>query len=214
MRIAAVGDLHGHLPAVPPCDLLLVAGDIAPPNVGSAAAAQSWLTGPFRAWLNEAPACHTIGIAGNHDFLFQQDPDRIPAGLSWTYLQDSGCTASGLSIWGSPWTPWFHDWAFNAPRLSGEGFLDEQYAAVPLSVDVLLLHGPPTGYGDTASTGVRAGSTAALRLIDRVSPLLCVFGHIHAGRGTWRRAGTTLINCSAVNDKYELLPEPFVLLDL
>ena len=33
-----------------------------------------------------------------------------------TYVLDEATEAAGLRIWGSPWQPWFHDWAFNLPR--------------------------------------------------------------------------------------------------
>jgi len=214
VRIAAVADLHGHLPAVPPCDLLLVAGDVRPRDARDADAEEAWLTGPFRDWLDDVPATETVGIAGNHDFLFERAPERVPADLRWTYLQDEACDAGGLTIWGSPWTPWFYDWAFNAPRISGERFLEERYSAVPSSVDVLLLHGPPAGYGDTTLAGARVGSTAALDLVDRVSPRFCVFGHIHEGRGAWQRSGTRLVNCAAVDVAYEPVPDPVVVLDV
>jgi Icc-related predicted phosphoesterase len=68
--------------------------------------------------------------------------------------------------------PWFYGWAFNAPQVSGERFLDERYSLVPDAVDVLMLHGPPAGYGDTTTSGMGAGSIAALRLVDRVAPRL------------------------------------------
>ena len=214
MRIAAVADLHGHLPAVPPCDVLLVAGDLRPRDAQGPDAEEAWLTGPFRAWLDDVPAAETVGIAGNHDFLFERSPERVPADLRWTYLEDGSCVAGGLTIWGSPWTPWFYDWAFNAPRISGERFLETRYSAVPDDVDVLLLHGPPAGYGDMTTPGTRVGSTAALDLVDRVAPRACVFGHIHEGRGTWQRAGTTLVNCATVDGDYEPLPDPVVVLDV
>ena len=43
-------------------------------------------------------------------------PERAPAGLRWTYLQDAAATIEGLKVYGTPWQPWFYDWAFNAPR--------------------------------------------------------------------------------------------------
>jgi hypothetical protein len=214
MRVAVVADLHGQLPAVAPCELLLVAGDLRPLDAKSAQEEESWLNGPFRTWLDNVPAAQTVGIAGNHDFLFERAPQRVPRNLRWTYLQDGACDAGGLTIWGSPWTPWFYDWAFNAPRIMGERFLEERYSAVSEATDVLLLHGPPAGYGDRTASGAHAGSTAALDLIDRIRPRLCVFGHIHEGRGRWHRAGTTLVNCAAVDVGYAPVPDPVVVLDL
>ena len=214
MRVALLADLHGHLPEVPECDLLLLAGDLCPAVDHGPARQGEWLGGAFRAWLEAAPAREIVGIAGNHDFVFERQPELVPSDLPWTYLQDAATEVAGLKIWGSPWTPWFFDWAFNAPKEAGEEFLAKHYAAIPDGTDVLLIHGPPRGYGDRTAAGVDAGSTALLDAVDRVAPKLCVYGHIHEGRGQWTRRATTLVNAAAVDTLYELLPSPAVVLDL
>ena len=104
MRVAAVADLHGWLPAVPPCDLLLLAGDLCPVTNHDTGYQADWLDGPFRAWLEALPAGAIVAIAGNHDLVFEQAPDLVPD-LPWTYLEDSAARVGGLTLWGSPWTP-------------------------------------------------------------------------------------------------------------
>jgi predicted phosphohydrolase len=216
MRVAAVADLHGLLPAVPPCDLLLLAGDLCPVHDHGVAFQARWLDTDFRAWLETVPAGAIAGIAGNHDFVFEQAPELVPLDLPWTYLEQTTATVAGLTVWGSPWTPWFHDWAFNAPRdpAAGEAFLAERYATAPDDADVLLLHGPPRGHGGRTVFGVDAGAQAALDLVDRVRPRLCAFGHIHEGRGGYDRDGTALVNVSAVDAAYAPYPDPVVLLEI
>lgn len=215
MRIACIADLHGNLPDVPACDVLLIGGDICPVTDHDIHAQADWLDGPFRAWLESLPAEEIVGIAGNHDFVFERAPGLLPADLAWTYLQDHDVTlASGLKVWGSPWTPWFLDWAFNAPRDESEVFLADLYAKVPADVDVLLVHGPPRGYGDRVLGGAEVGSTAELELLERLAPKACVYGHIHEGRGQWQLGATQLVNAAAVTEAYELRDEPVVLLDL
>ena len=58
MRIVAISDLHGNLPAVPPCDLLVVGGDICPDRYDSEIDArldpsqqERWLHEPFAEWV-------------------------------------------------------------------------------------------------------------------------------------------------------------------
>lgn len=215
MRVACLSDLHGFLPDVPACDVLLIGGDLCPVKNHDVDVQADWLDGPFRAWLERLPAEEIVGIAGNHDFVFERAPGLLPADLPWIYLQDHGETLGcGLKVWGSPWTPWFFDWAFNAPREDSESFLDNLYAKVPDDTDVLLLHGPPRGYGDRVVGGDEVGSTAELLLIERVQPRLTVFGHIHEGRGAWMHGVTELLNVSAVDERYELRDAPVVLVEL
>ena len=63
INIIAVSDLHARLPNIPPCDLLLIAGDICPD--GSAMTQAKWLDTSFRAWLEKIPAKEIVGIADN-----------------------------------------------------------------------------------------------------------------------------------------------------
>jgi Icc-related predicted phosphoesterase len=215
VRIATTADLHGHLPTVPACDVLVIAGDITPATNHDEDFQAKWLDTTFRAWLEAAPAAHIIGIAGNHDFVFERAPETIPTDLPWTYLQDGAASVDGVNFWGSPWTPWFHDWAFNAPKGdAAETFLETKYAPVPDATDVLLIHGPPSGFGDRTTTGHLAGSSAFLRLIDRTQAQLAVYGHIHEGRGAWTRGTTQLVNASAVGIDYELVDDPIVVYEI
>lgn len=204
LRITAVSDLHGHLPRIDPCDLLLLGGDLCPATDHSLDTQQRFLAHPFADWLSDVPATKIVGIAGNHDFIFQQLPEAIPAGLRWTYLQDASTEVAGLNIYGTPWQPWFGDWAFNAR----EPELAEKWAAIPDATDLLIVHGPPAGYGDLTTSGDRTGSPSLLDAIDRVKPTLAVFGHIHEGRGLWTRGPTTLANVSYLNARYKPVHVP------
>ena len=210
MKIVALSDLHGQLPRnVPACDLLLLAGDLTPVTNHGLNFQASWLDGEFRFWLKRQPARKIIGIAGNHDLVFEHAPEKVPRDLPWTYLQDSGITWEGLHIWGTPWQPWFWDWAFNGNPEQ----LQRQWALIPNGTDILIVHGPPRGYGDgvPGGDGVRlCGCPHLLERIKEVQPRLVVFGHIHEGRGEWQLGPTRLANVTSVDAEYRAAHEPFV----
>lgn len=182
MKILATSDLHGHLPEIPSCDLLIIAGDICPD--GDIFLHQyRFLEGPFARWLSEIPANHVIGIAGNHDFIFESHPRHIDKlDLSWDYLQDSATTYQGLKFYGLPWVPDLPGWAFYAPKAS----LAMRYNAIPNDTDVVISHGPPYGLGDLSINGnVHCGSKSANDMLARVKPQAFVCGHIHEGFGVY-----------------------------
>lgn len=184
--------MHHALVDVPPCDLLIVAGDIGD---------HRFLCGPFKQWLNVVPADAVVVIAGNHERTVQSFGWPYHMDLLCHYLQDNGIELFGLKIWGTPWTPWFLDWAFNAPRLDHEErFLTGVYSLVPEDTDVLVVHGPPYGVLDVNSRGKTCGSRALLRCIERVQPRLVVCGHIHEAYGTEQLGDTLVVNAAVFND--------------
>jgi Icc-related predicted phosphoesterase len=210
MKIVAASDLHGTLPAISPCDLLLLGGDITPLWDHNIAHQAEWLDTTFRRWLRSVPARKIIGVAGNHDFIFQQAPERVPADLPWVYLQDSRHEWEGLRFWGTPWQPWFHDWAFNLY----EPDLVPIWEKIPADTDVLVLHAPPRGYGDGVpqrNGSVRlTGSPSLLARIEKIQPRLVVYGHIHEGRGEWRLGRTVLANVTLADPGYDPVYPPWV----
>jgi predicted phosphodiesterase len=209
MRVCAISDIHGHLPEIPECDLLLIAGDIC--NGFDLGRELPFVAGPFRTWLEEIPAKLIVGVAGNHDFILQNHLDLVHRlNLNWVYLEDFGCVYEGMKIWGSPWQPFFGGWAFNAPEIDpGEEFLEEKFRRIPDDTDILVTHGPPVGFHDFVGRR-NVGSVALNRHVQRVHPKLHVFGHIHVGYGVTHIEGVTLANVSQVDYTYELTNAPML----
>src|SRR5438552_1874538 len=82
------------------------------------------------------PHHHKVVIAGNHDFCFERNPEAARPRLRHAvYLQDQALEVEGLRLYGSPWQPWFFDWAFNLQR--GEP-LRAKWAQIPEGTDILI----------------------------------------------------------------------------
>lgn len=187
MRIVAMADTHGFHARldVPDGDLLIHAGDLT--QRGTLAQVQE-----VADWLRSLPHRNKVIIAGNHDFAFQRSPAEaraLFAGL--TYLEDEEVTLDGVRIYGSPWQPWFHDWAFNLRRGPA---IDQKWQLIPEGLDVLVTHGPPMGYGDRVFFGDRVGCEDLTRHLARTKPRFHLFGHIHEDRGEWQLGPTRICN--------------------
>jgi 3',5'-cyclic AMP phosphodiesterase CpdA len=197
VHVVALSDQHGRLPPVPPCDVLVVAGDVCPIADHSERTQREFLEGAFAEWLAGAEAEVVVGIAGNHDLLAENDPGFM-AGLPWTYLLDSGTTACGLALWGTPWCPEFGDWAYMEPDVRLHRYFDR----IPEGLDLLVAHTPPFEVLDLARRGVMAGSQALRDALLRARPAACVFGHIHEGHGVADLEGIHCHNVSVVDHRY------------
>lgn len=202
-KICATSDLHGFLPDIPECDILLVAGDIAGPS--EIFYQMRELYDNFIPWLNSVKAKKKIIVAGNHDLIFQRAVHLLP---KWPddviYLQDDGVTLEGLNFYGTPWQLEFCDWAFNLT----EEQLAERWAMIPETTDVLITHSPPYGYGDNMIGGKRLGSPSLTKRIKEVKPILHVFGHVHFGYGRYEipvgdNKYTTACNVALCGENYK-----------
>lgn len=185
-KILAISDLHGNLPPIPECDLLIIAGDVCPMWDHHVDVQLYWLNYDFRNWLADIPARKIIGIAGNHDFVFETHPASVDnLHLTWTYLRDSETTFEGLRIYGLPWVPNLPGWAFYASRER----LAKYYGQVPKGIDIVVSHGPPHKYGDHTSKrygNLDVGCRAANDMLHRARPKAMIYGHIHEGYGHYR----------------------------
>jgi Icc-related predicted phosphoesterase len=161
----------------------------------------------FNEWLGTLDYEHRIVIAGNHDFFFEKYPDRARSVLSnATYLMDESIEIDGIKIYGSPWQPFFCDWAFNLHR--GEP-LREKWAMIPDDTDILVTHGPPFGHGDELPGPGHVGCEELLARIMEVRPRVHIFGHIHEGYGITYEGPTMCLNASCADANYKFANDPF-----
>ena len=209
MRIVLLSDTHTHQGlSIPAGDVLVHAGDAT--STGTPDEVERFLQ-----WFDAQPHRRRLFIAGNHDWLFQRQPDRAARMLAGhpgiTYLQDAGVEIDGLRFYGSPWQPEFCQWAFNLPR-RGQA-LREVWARIPEGTEVLITHGPPHGTLDQVRGGLHLGCEDLAARVAAVRPRLHVFGHIHDGFGVRRSGKTVFVNASTCDEAYRPINPP-VIVDL
>jgi 3',5'-cyclic AMP phosphodiesterase CpdA len=230
MRIVALSDQHGFLPDVPKCDLLIVAGDVCPDRFGPFTARhdpyqqQAWFDRSVRPWLASAPATHKLLTWGNHDWCgqacsFRSDSPEYARSTDLQILVDEGTTlplslASGgrLSVWATPWSNKFLQWAF----MKRPSNLEQVYAAIPNGIDILVSHQPPLYHGDRtlnldSGRVEHIGSRELLDALERVRPRIVICGHVHGGFGRYEHQGIPIYNVSVVDEAYRLVNAPTVI---
>ena len=217
MKIGLTSDLHGVLPKVPDCDLLLIGGDLCPVHDHDEKFQFYWLDGPFRAWLNHQ-SMPVVGVAGNHDFVAETDAgDELLHSLDWTYLMDETAQVADLSIHGSPYSNQFGRWAFMMPEYELAEYI---WSQIPKGLDVLITHGPPKHAGDKVNNNwhpddPNVGSMSLRHMVLAQKPAIHLTGHIHEAYGEYQIGDTTVYNASINNEIYDILNlNPIMVVDI
>ncbi|OGN33688.1 MAG: hypothetical protein A3F98_01890 [Candidatus Yanofskybacteria bacterium RIFCSPLOWO2_12_FULL_41_8] len=201
MRLVLGSDLHGNLPKVPKCDVLILAGDIL-----SETDQELFIENSLAPWLDRASAKYIVATWGNHDHKpFKHWEHQY--NLRWNLLIDRGIIIQGLKFYGTPWCLPIGRWAWQAP----EYFLKNIYAMIPDDVDILISHCPPYGICDLAKDSSKCGSKELVSRMESLGNLkFLVCGHIHEARGSMGK----VLNVACLDEKYLLRPDPWTIIDV
>jgi len=178
----------------------------------------------FIDWYASIPNIkHKIWIAGNHCTSIESglvDAKAISEEKGLIYLEDETIEIEGLKIFGSPWTPWFYSWAFNAHR--GED-INKHWNLIESNTDIIITHGPPCNFGDLdmCASGQRVGCSDLEKKILEIQPKLFVCGHIHEGYGYVNKkfksfhnkdveSNLLLVNASVLDENYKVSHNPII----
>lgn len=172
----------------------------------------------FLSWYRSLDIAEKVFIPGNHD-------GSIEAGLipksefdGIHLLQHEAKVIAGLKFFGSPYTPEFHQWAFNVPR----NRLEQYWKDIPEDTDILVTHGPPKGILDLTINEdghpFQCGCKSLWNRIKVVQPRFHIFGHIHqesdcpnAAMMNVNGLKTTFINAAVVDLQYKICNNGFVI---
>ena len=214
---------------LPKGDVLIHAGDIS--NKGGEKDVKDFID-----WFQNLGGWdQKIFISGNHDYCFERiNKPSYKGNYEWlshlmsienlsqsdvTYLEDSFITIESdefsrpIKFYGSPWQPWFYDWAFNLPRRGDE--LKNKWDMIPDDTDVLITHGPPNEIRDFVSNWRQGDMNVGCELLryqleNRLKPILHIFGHIHGAYGAALIKDTLYVNAATCTERYIPSNKPIV----
>ena len=106
MKICAVSDLHGNLPTIPECDLLIIAGDVCPDKFKhnnyrfpDRDGQLAWLHYEFKTWLRDQPAAETVMTFGNCALTISQSKNARRSSLQSARKTTARTTTTRTAYW-------------------------------------------------------------------------------------------------------------------
>lgn len=226
MKVCALSDLHGTLPIIEPCDLVIIAGDIVPLDIQrNYIKSEDWFYTTFSNYIKQMPCDKVIIVAGNHDFYLEKCPLTAINLVEWTngkcvYLKDTlyhyiSTEGKECKIYGTPWCHKFGNWAFMVDNPK----LEHIYNSIPYDLDILITHDTP----NLGSMGilppskwsvheVNAGNIPLAKAILATKPKLVFCGHLHeCKKNYYAFDNTEIYKVSILDNEYQNIYDPLYL---
>ncbi|KAF2635375.1 Metallo-dependent phosphatase [Massarina eburnea CBS 473.64] len=236
VRFLIISDTHGEWPynarnPAPKVDVVIHCGDLT--QCGGLSSVRKAIED-----ISSVDANLRLVIAGNHDLELdttwcrefgepddaeerQKIRDFLDSQNDVVFLDEGKykfnlTSGASFTLYASPYTPAFGDWAFmykpNEDHFNEtSNYSDPSYRFEPHpisdDVDIVMTHGPPYFPDfnlDTNSSGQHCGCPMLAKAIQKVKPRMHCFGHIHEGRGTammrWEDGTGITENVEAIRD--------------
>lgn len=224
MKVCALSDLHGNLPKIEPCELVLICGDLVSLEAQmSFDKCKSWYENEFTNWVDNLPCekvlfipgNHECGVEGNETTYKRMFPHYSKATIlfneSYGYLDREG---NDYTIFGSPYCKIFGNWAY---MRDDEG-LRRLYSKIPIGIDILITHDAPYGCSDVCLQNLKwvpkdhLGNEPLRDCIIEKRPKYVFHGHLHTSNREFETLEKSkVINCSIVNEQYKPVFKPHYL---
>jgi len=207
MKMVCFSDTHGQHRSKKlnkwfkdnPADILIFAGDY---QLNSLDTGEDFIE-----WISGLPYKHKIITAGNHDNNSAITKKKSKKYSDINLLIHNSIEIEGIKFFASAYSRTFGHWSF----MTDEDTLKYLYEKIPEDTEILITHTPPFKKLDLTFRGVDAGSTSLMNRIKQLPKLKYnIFGHIHESHNNIQRKNITYINCSIVNERYELINEPYI----
>ena len=197
MKIVALSDTHGkhRQIEIPDGDILIYAGDFEIRN--------NLDLFEMSEWLNELPHKRVVAIFGNHDFTEHSEIKYMKQMFERVNLLfNESIEIDGLKIWGSPYSPFFNNWAWMQP----DNMLKEIWDTIPLETEIIVTHTMPYGILDGVLPRMESVGSLTLRdAIKRVHPYIQIGGHLHESFGRYTDGKTDYYNVAVMDEQYKVV---------
>ena len=207
MKIVCFSDTHGQHRSKKlnkwfqdnPADMLIFAGDY---QLNSDDTGEDFID-----WVSGLSYKYKIITAGNHDNNFEITKKKSEEYSDINFLIHNNIEIEGIKFFASAYSRTFGHWSF----MTDEDTLEYLYKKIPNNTEVLITHTPPFKKLDLTFLEVNAGSTSLINRIENLPNLKYnIFGHIHEAYNTITKKGVKYINCSVVNEIYQMVNEPYI----
>lgn len=221
IKICAFSDMHGQLDfGIEPCDLVLICGDIVPLNIQiNPTKSEEWFKSVFLPWCTNLPCDKVLFIAGNHDYIMNDHPDRIRLLLQGqnkvTYLECETYEYKNHIIYGTPLCKPFGRWAFMLSYEEQDKRYNRHLELIG-HIDIVMSHDAPYGVSDVLlqedclwADGSHIGNVSLRNFIEKANPTLNVHGHLHTTNREKEMLGNTEVyNVSLLDENYKMVFKP------